>query len=43
VDSEHSRESAFLKYINKQTDKDDNAMIFAIYYKQMMEQREKAG
>jgi integrase len=35
----HSRESTFLKYINKQTDKDDNAMIFAMYIKQMMEQR----
>ncbi len=33
----HSRESNFLQYINKQVDKDDNALLFAMQYKQMME------
>ena len=33
----HTRESNFLQYINKQADKDDNALLFAIQYKQMME------
>jgi len=33
----HSRESTFLKYINKQVDKDDNAKMFSLYYKQMNE------
>jgi integrase len=33
----HSRESDFLKYINKQVDKDDNAKLFAIQYKQLMQ------
>jgi len=33
----HSRESDFLKYINKQVDKDDNAKLFALQYKQMMQ------
>ncbi len=32
----HSRESDFLKYINKQVDKDDNAKLFAMQYKQLM-------
>jgi integrase len=32
----HSRESDFLKYINKQVDKDDNAKLFAMQYKQSM-------
>ena len=31
----HTRESNFLQYINKQADKDDNALLFAIQYKQM--------
>jgi integrase len=34
----HSRESTFLKYINKQVDKDDNAKLFAMQWKQMMQQ-----
>ncbi len=33
----HTRESDFLKYINKQADKDDNARLFVMYHKQMME------
>ena len=33
----HSRESDFLKYINKQVDKDDNAKLFAMQYAQMMQ------
>jgi integrase len=32
----HSRESTFLKYINKHIDKDDNATLFALQYKKMM-------
>jgi len=35
----HSRESTFLKYINKQVDKDDNAKLFAMQWKQMMQQQ----
>lgn len=31
----HSRESDFLKYINKQADKDDNARLYAMQWKQM--------
>ena len=31
----HSRESDFLKYINKQVDKDDNAKLFAMQWKQI--------
>jgi integrase len=31
----HTRESNFLQYINKQADKDDNALLFALQYKQM--------
>lgn len=31
----HSRESTFLQYINKQSDKDDNALNFASYYNKM--------
>jgi integrase len=34
----HSRESDFLKYINKQSDKDDNAKLFAMQWKQIMQQ-----
>jgi integrase len=33
----HSRESTFLIYINKQLDKDDNARLFAMQWKQMMQ------
>lgn len=33
----HSRESTFLQYINKQSDKDDNALNFATYFNKMME------
>ena len=33
----HSRESDFLKYINKQADKDDNAKLFAMQYTQMIQ------
>lgn len=35
----HSRESDFLKYINKQSDKDDNARLYALQYKQMVTSR----
>lgn len=31
----HARESIFLKYINKQADKDDNARLYAMQWKQM--------
>jgi integrase len=31
----HSKESMFLKYINKQDDKDENAKLFLQYYQQM--------
>lgn len=31
----HSKESIFLKYINKQEDKDDNARLFMQYYKEL--------
>jgi integrase len=33
----HTRESTFLIYINKQLDKDDNARLFAMQWKQMMQ------
>jgi integrase len=35
----HSRESDFLKYINKQVDKDDNAKLFAMQWNQMIQNR----
>jgi len=31
----HGKESVFLKYINKQEDKDENAKLFLQYYDQM--------
>ena len=34
----HSKESMFLKYINKQEDKDENAKLFLQYYKQLKQQ-----
>lgn len=34
----HSRESDFLKYINKQEDKDDNARLFAMQFKMIEKQ-----
>jgi len=30
----HTKESTFLKYINKQVDRDDNAKLFAMQFKQ---------
>jgi hypothetical protein len=33
----HTKESDYLYYINKQADKDDNARLFVMYHKQMME------